>query len=210
MSSDEQTKPQKLTKKGLPDRRGQTSAKNLAKGKSIIKEALKIAKEKQQCKPKLEVIYSSDEYSTDEEEIILTTNLTTTEGTKPEPKAKHVAKSLPIDIPKLDRKETTEGTKSEAEHIVKSLPIDIPKSEAEHYTFTFEKKLEDRLKVLNEDYTKKLSHIENEVRDHAEQTKLTKAELKAIKEQNQALKKSMTNNFRTQAGVMNQEMFLKF
>ena len=64
-------KPVKLTKKGLPDRRGETSRKNLEKGKSIIKEALKEVRNKQ-SKPvryvEKEVDYSSDNYSTDEEE----------------------------------------------------------------------------------------------------------------------------------------------
>lgn len=179
MSSDDNTKPVKLTKKGLPDKRGQTSAQNLAKGKSIIKEALKIAKEKQiENKPKLDVIYSSDEYSTDEEEIELkdvSVSKMSVENTKP------------IDIPKLERKET--------EKITNNIPED--------YTFTFEKKLEEKINMLNEDYKQKLSILEND-------TKLTKAELKAIKEQNQALKKTLSSNFRTQAGVLNQEMYLKF
>jgi hypothetical protein len=184
MSSDEQTKPQKLTKKGLPDKRGQTSAKNLAKGKSIIKEALKIAKQKQETKqPKLEVIYSSDEYSTDEEEIILKN----VEVKKPEINNKDQS----ISLPKLERRETTNLTTNPA------------KSGAEDYTFTFEKKLEEKIKALSDDYTHKLSIIEND-------TKLTKAELNAIKAQNQALKKSMTNSFRTHAGIINEDMYLKF
>jgi hypothetical protein len=184
MSSDEQTKPQKLTKKGLPDKRGQTSAKNLAKGKSIIKEALKIAKQKQETKqPKLEVIYSSDEYSTDEEEIILKN----VEVKKPEINNKDQS----ISLPKLERRETT------------NLNTNPAKSGAEDYTFTFEKKLEEKIKALSDDYTHKLSIIEND-------TKLTKAELNAIKAQNQALKKSMTSSFRTHAGIINEDMYLKF
>jgi len=171
-------KKPRITKKGLPDKRGQTSAKNLEKGKSIIKEALKIAKEKHEVKPKLELVYSSDEYSTDEEEIIL----------------KDVSVKIPeqssasVALPKLERKET---------EIIK------PIENNPDYTFTFEKKLEEKIKELNEMYGIKISNIENE-------TKLTKAELKAIKEQNQALKKSMTNNFRTHAGIINEEMYLKF
>jgi hypothetical protein len=39
---------------------------------------------------------------------------------------------------------------------------------------------------------------------------MTKEELKLIKEQNQALKKSITSSFKTHAGILNQEMYLKF
>jgi L-lactate utilization protein LutC len=88
-------------------------------------------------------------------------------------------------------------------HAEQTIPEEGTKSGAEHYSFTFEKKLEEKIKALNDDYTQKLSLIEND-------TKLTKAELKAIKEQNQALKKSMTSSFRTHAGTLNQEMYLKF
>jgi L-lactate utilization protein LutC len=165
------SKPIKLTKKGLPDKRAESSKKNLEKGKSIIKQALQKIKEtpKPEVKPKLEIVYSSDEYSTDEEEIILTET-------------------------KIDHKE------------IDNQPVALPKLETENsedYTFTFEKKLDEKIKALNENYTQKLSLIEND-------TKLTKAELKAIKEQNQALKKSMTSSFRTHAGTLNQEMYLKF
>lgn len=200
MSSSDNTKQPRLTKKGLPDKRGQTSAQNLAKGKSIIKEALKIAKEKQEVKPKLEVVYSSDEYSTDEEEIELKdvkVSSVSVENTKP------------IDIPKLERKETEDIKPKPHPESLQSVARgrnsddEGTKSEAEHYTFTFEKKLEEKIKELNDMYGIKISNIENE-------TKLTKAELKAIKEQNQALKKSMTNNFRTHAGIINEEMYLKF
>jgi len=176
-------KPVKLTKKGLPDKRAESSKKNLEKGKSIIKQALQKIKEvKQEVKPKLPVVYSSDEYSTDEEEIILKTTKVNEkrEDVKLE---KHISASLPIDIPKLERRETQDLT--------------------EDYTFTFEKKLDEKIRALNDDYTQKLSLIEND-------TKLTKAELRAIKEQNQALKKSMTSSFRTHAGTLNQEMYLKF
>jgi hypothetical protein len=180
METQENQKPVRLTKKGLPDKRAESSKKNLEKGKSIIKQALQKIKEtpKPEPKPKLDIIYSSDEYSTDEEEIILTTKELSKEKSE-----KDLTTSLPIDIPKLERKETE----------------DIPKD----YTFTFEKKLEEKIKALNDDYSQKLSLIEND-------TKLTKAELKAIKEQNQALKKSMTSSFRTHAGTLNQEMYLKF
>jgi hypothetical protein len=171
------SKPIKLTKKGLPDKRAESSKKNLEKGKSIIKQALeKIKETKPEVKPKLPVVYSSDEYSTDEEEIILT-----------EIKKESDIKINVEPVRKETQDLTEEGTKSGAEH----------------YTFTFEKKLDEKIKSLNDDYTKKLSLIEND-------TKLTKAELKIIKEQNQALKKSMTSTFRTHAGTLNEEMYLKF
>ncbi len=189
-------KPVRLTKKGLPDKRAESSKKNLEKGKSIIKQALQKIKEtpKPEPKPKLDIIYSSDEYSTDEEEIVLTTKELSKEKSE-----KDLTTSLPIDIPKLERRSETTRSKETDERI----PEEGTKSGAEHYTFTFEKKLEEKIKALNDDYSQKLSLIEND-------TKLTKAELKAIKEQNQALKKSMTSSFRTHAGTLNQEMYLKF
>jgi hypothetical protein len=190
----ENVKPVKLTKKGLPDKRAESSKKNLEKGKSIIKQALQKIKEvKQEVKPKLPVIYSSDEYSTDEEEIILTTKELS------DPKINH--NEQPVALPKLERQETE--IKNHAKQTIKPISEEGTKSGAEHYSFTFEKKLEEKIKALNDDYTQKLSLIEND-------TKLTKAELKAIKEQNQALKKSMTSSFRTHAGTLNQEMYLKF
>ena len=174
-------KQPRLTKKGLPDKRSESSKKNLEKGKSIIKQALQKIKEthKQEVKPKLEIVYSSDEYSTDDEEIIL-------KETKIDHKEIKKENIQPVSIPKLELKET--------ENI---------KSGSEHYTFNFEKKLDEKIKALNDNYTQKLSLIEND-------TKLTKEELKTIKEQNQALKKSMTSSFRTHAGTLNQEMYLKF
>lgn len=173
----QEIKQPRLTKKGLPDKRAESSKKNLEKGKSIIKEALKQVKQKKVDNP---VVYSSDEYSTDEEEIILT-------------EVKNVNKPQNDDKVKI-------------KPIVEQLLTPTPES----YTFTFEKKLEEKIKELNDMYGIKISNIENEVRNHAEQTKLTKAELNAIKLQNQVLKKTMTNNFRTQAGVINEEMYLKF
>jgi len=188
METQENQKPVRLTKKGLPDKRAESSKKNLEKGKSIIKQALQKIKEtpKPEPKPKLDIIYSSDEYSTDEEEIVLTTKELSKEKSE-----KDLTTSLPIDIPKLERRSETTRSKETDERI------------PEDYTFTFEKKLEEKIKALNDDYNQKLSLIEND-------TKLTKAELKAIKEQNQALKKSMTSSFRTHAGTLNQEMYLKF
>jgi L-lactate utilization protein LutC len=144
----------RLTKKGLPDKRAESSKKNLEKGKSIIKQALQKIKEEPITKePKKKVeFYSSDEYSTDEDE----------EELKP-----------------MIEQQTTE-------------PLD-------DYKFTFEKKF-DELKTT---YNSKINLLEQE-------TKMTKEELKLIKEQNQALKKSITSSFKTHAGIMNQEMYLKF
>lgn len=170
----QEIKQPKLTKKGLPDKRGQTSAKNLEKGKSIIKEALKQVKEKQALKKSIPVVYSSDEYSADEEEIEIinkSTNVTGEGGLL-------VSTSVP-------------------EKLMTSTSF------CSAHEFSFEQTLNDRLKALDETYNKKLTTIE-------ESTKLTREELNAIKLQNQALKKSMTSNFRTHAGVMNQEMYMRF
>ena len=199
------SKPVKLTKSGKVDKRGESSAKNLEKGKSIIKEALKQAKEKQN-KPKLEIIYSSDEYSTDDEEIILKPTTQINRSLESEKKINQPLHFVPkglsprrstdsgmSSIPKLERQET-EDIKI-GNHAKQSIPED--------YSFTFEKKLEDKIKALDDMYNQKLSLIEND-------TKLTRAELNSIKAQNQALKKSMTNSFRTHAGIINEEMYLKF
>lgn len=142
----------RLTKNGLPDKRAETSKKNLEKGKSIIKEALKKIKEKPQEIIQKKVEYSSDEFSTDDEEEVL--------------------------IP-ADRQVVGNGIPTEK--------------------FTFEKKLDE----IQATYNNKINLLE-------EETKMTKQELKLLKEQNQALKKSITGSFRTHAGVLNQEMYLKF
>lgn len=148
----------RLTKNGLPDKRAETSKKNLEKGKSIIKEALQKIKEKPHVDVnKLEmtqkkVEYSSDEFSTDDEEELLIP-----------PQRQVVGDGIPTE------------------------------------KFTFEKKLDE----IQATYNNKINLLE-------EETKLTKQELKLLKEQNQALKKSITGSFRTHAGVLNQEMYLKF
>jgi hypothetical protein len=138
----------RLTKKGLPDKRAESSKKNLEKGKSIIKQALQKIKEEPKEQVKKVQFYSSDEYSTDEDE----------EELKP-----------------MIEQQTTEPS------------------------FTFEKKFDE----LQSTYNNKINLLEQE-------TKMTKEELKLIKEQNQALKKSITSSFKTHAGIMNQEMYLKF
>ena len=146
----------RLTKKGLPDKRAETSKKNLEKGKSIIKQALQKIKEGPITKePKKKVeFYSSDEYSTDDEEE------------------------------ELIQPQTTEP---------------LVGAGTDDYKFTFEKKFDE----LQTTYNSKINLLEQE-------TKMTKEELKLIKEQNQALKKSITSSFKTHAGIMNQEMYLKF
>ena len=100
-------KPIRLTKRGLPDKRAESSKKNLEKGKSIIKQALQQVKQKKVDNP---VVYSSDEYSTDEEEIILT-------------EIKNHAEQVNKAIPQQAK-------------IVPTPPINQPVSEG-HYTFTF-------------------------------------------------------------------------
>ena len=146
----------RLTKKGLPDKRAESSKKNLEKGKSIIKQALQKIKEEPKEQVKKVQFYSSDEYSTDEDE----------EELKP-----------------MIEQQTTEP-------LVGS---------GDDYKFTFEKKFDE----LQTTYNSKINLLEQE-------TKMTKEELKLIKEQNQALKKSITSSFKTHAGIMNQEMYLKF
>lgn len=163
-----ETKNIRLTKKGLPDKRSETSKKNLEKGKSVIKVALEKLKEQ----PKEEVKYSSDEYSTDEEEEEL------------------------IKIKEIKLDEGIKEVKEEPVSKEQIQPIEEPiKPIADDYKFTFEKKLEE--------ITNKYNSLENE-------TKLTKEELQTIKAQNQELKKTMTKTFRSHAGILNQEMFLKF
>lgn len=146
----------RLTKKGLPDKRAESSKKNLEKGKSIIKQALQKIKEEPITKePKKKVeFYSSDEYSTDDEEE------------------------------ELIQPQTTEP---------------LVGAGTDDYKFTFEKKFDE----LQTTYNSKINLLEQE-------TKMTKEELKLIKEQNQALKKSITSSFKTHAGILNQEMYLKF
>lgn len=142
----------RLTKNGLPDKRAETSKKNLEKGKSIIKQALQKIKEKPQEITQKKVEYSSDEFSTDDEEEVLIP-----------PQRQVVGNGIPTE------------------------------------KFTFEKKLDE----IQATYNNKINLLE-------EETKMTKQELKLLKEQNQALKKSITGSFRTHAGVLNQEMYLKF
>jgi hypothetical protein len=161
----------KLTKRGLPDKRAESSKKNLEKGKSIIKEALKQVKEKQALKKSIPVVYSSDEYSTDEEEITIV-------------------------IPKKNISPPSKNISPPSKNI-------SPPSKNIVSSFSFEQTLNDRLKALDEVYSKKIITIE-------ENTKLTREELNAIKSQNQALKKSISSNFRSHAGVMNQEMYMRF
>ena len=183
-------KPVKLTKKGVPDRRGETSRKNLEKGKSIIKQALKEIKIKQE-KPLKDRIapnaifekedYSSDNYSTDEEEVELE------QGSAPARRSNDEQVKEPVKEPV---KEVQIGVVG-----VSPTPIISP-----DYSFSFEKKLNEQIEKLNNDYNLKITNIE----------KKTKEELDYLKKTNQELKKHLTTNFRTHQGVLNQEMFLKF
>lgn len=77
-----ESKQPRLTKKGLPDKRAETSKKNLEKGKNIIKQALK------ESKVRAPVINdSSDEETDDDEEyeFELLPKQTFVPATNPEP-----------------------------------------------------------------------------------------------------------------------------
>jgi len=60
-----ESKQPRLTKKGLPDKRAETSKKNLEKGKNIIKQALK---ESKVAKTKAPVIIESSDEETDDDD----------------------------------------------------------------------------------------------------------------------------------------------
>jgi hypothetical protein len=60
-----ESKQPRLTKKGLPDKRAETSKKNLEKGKNIIKQALK---ESKVAKAKAPIIDDSSDEETDDDE----------------------------------------------------------------------------------------------------------------------------------------------
>lgn len=60
-----ESKQPRLTKKGLPDKRAETSKKNLEKGKNIIKQALK---ESKIAKSKAPIIEDSSDEETDDDE----------------------------------------------------------------------------------------------------------------------------------------------
>jgi hypothetical protein len=182
-------KPVKLTKRGLPDRRSETSKKNLEKAKGVITTALKEIKTKKvQEKKKFEDDLSSDNYSSDEEEIDIE------QGSAPVRQTKELT-----DAPE------TQPTIEEVLLSSRGGETPLPSTPSNpngpiDYTFTFEKKLNEEIERLNKDYDLKISNIEKKTRD----------ELEYIKRQNQELKKHMTSNFRTHQGVLNQEMFLKF
>jgi hypothetical protein len=178
-----ETKNIRLTKKGLPDKRAESSKKNLEKGKSVIKHALKKLKEEPKATTNAIVdnpYYSSDDYSTDEEEIELK------------------IKEIPTET--VMKSQGGEGGFRPSETVIEEVKpiqpvIQTRNPDVDDYKFTFEKKLED---IVN-----KYNLLETD-------SKLTKEEMKHIKAQNQVLKKQLTNNFRTHAGTLNQEMFLKF
>jgi hypothetical protein len=173
-------KPVKLTKRGLPDRRSETSKKNLEKAKGVITTALREIKTKKvQEKKKFEDDLSSDNYSSDEEEIDIE------QGS----------------APARQTKEITDGVAPETQPTIEEIPsTPLNPNGPIDYTFTFEKKLNEEIERLNKDYDLKISNIEKQTRD----------ELEYIKKQNRELKKHMTSNFRTHQGILNQEMFLKF
>lgn len=74
-----ESKQVKLTKKGLPDKRAETSKKNLEKGKNIIKQALKESKIRAPV-----IVESSDEETDDDEEYEFELLPKTTTNLEPE------------------------------------------------------------------------------------------------------------------------------
>ncbi len=87
-------KPIKLTKKGVPDKRGETARANLKKANSVIKEAIQEIKNKK----KREVIYisSSEGEEDDEPEVDPTMEIVPITKTKSEPI------SIPKPVPVVD------------------------------------------------------------------------------------------------------------
>jgi len=84
------TKPVKMTKKGVPDRRAETARANLKKANSVIKEAIQEIKNKK----KKEVIYISSSEDEDEDDDVSDPILEIVPITK--------TKSAPIPIPVPD------------------------------------------------------------------------------------------------------------
>ena len=193
----------KLKKDGTLDKRGETSKLNLAKGKSVVMDALKKVKQEKQEKKIIEkkekshgkvssIYYSSDDYSTDEEEVEITTLI------KGEQSGEGLAEEdkniIPTPLPVLERKITDDGTSEKDKNTYKEKSDILPESLPE--TFTFEKKYLEELDNIKNTFNKKFEVINNETN--------------ILKEQNNILKKQLTNNFRTHTGILNQEMFLKF
>lgn len=103
-----ESKQPKLTKKGLPDRRAETSKKNLEKGKNIIKQALK------ESKVRAPVINeSSDEETDDDEEyeFELLPKQTFVPATNPEPTTE-AEPEIEEEEPEVEVKPKKKGGKS--------------------------------------------------------------------------------------------------
>jgi hypothetical protein len=147
-------KPVKLTKRGLPDRRSETSKKNLDKAKSVVMTAINEIKSKKiQDKKKIEDDLSSDNYSSDEDEIDISA-----------PARRNNERDNHL--------EETPLTPSNANDSLQSAPAPID------YTFTFEKKLNEEIERLNKDYDLKISNIEKNTKDELEYIKKQNRELK--------------------------------
>jgi len=194
----------KLKKDGTLDKRGETSKLNLAKGKSVVMDALKKVKQEKQEKKIIEkkekshgkvssIYYSSDDFSTDEEEVEITT-LIKGEVIKVDEVISD-SNIIPESLPVLERKITDDGTSEKVKNTYKEkldsniVPESLP-------AFTFEKKYLEELDNIKNTFNKKFEVINNETN--------------ILKEQNNILKKQLTTNFRTHTGILNQEMFLKF
>lgn len=110
-----ESKQPRLTKKGLPDKRAETSKKNLEKGKNIIKQALK---ESKIAKSKAPIIEDSSDEETDDDEEYEFELISTHSSAPPEPEIEVVE-----DEPEVEVKPKKKGGKSK--EIIQSLYNEI-------------------------------------------------------------------------------------
>jgi hypothetical protein len=107
-----ESKQPKLTKKGLPDKRAETSKKNLEKGKNIIKQALK---ESKVAKSKAPIIDDSSDEETDDDddeyEFELLPRQVVVPATNPEP-ATEDEPEIEEEEPEVEVKPKKKGGKS--------------------------------------------------------------------------------------------------
>ena len=103
-----ESKQPRLTKKGLPDKRAETSKKNLEKGKNIIKQALKESKVRAPI-----IVDSSDEETDDDEEyeFELLPKQTFVPATNPEPTTE-AEPEIEEEEPEVEVKPKKKGGKS--------------------------------------------------------------------------------------------------
>lgn len=126
-----ESKQPRLTKKGLPDKRAETSKKNLEKGKNIIKQALKESKIAKSKTPIIED--SSDEETDDDEEYefeLISTSVKSVVEPEPEPEIEVVEDEPEVEVkPKKkggsgsDERRT--GAKPRSKEIIQSLYNEI-------------------------------------------------------------------------------------